>query len=87
MEDVKIIIDKIQNITDLTLGSLKNATKGKPIIVPSDVKEMRLTICKGCDKFISLSSQCSECGCYMNYKVQISAAECPLYKWNKYFSP
>lgn len=87
MEDIKIIIDKIQNVADLTLGSLQNAAKGKPVIVPPDIRENRLTICRGCDKFMPLTSQCSECGCYMNYKTQICAAECPIKKWDKYIPP
>lgn len=41
----------------------------------------RLEICQSCDKFISTTKQCRECGCIMPMKVKLAKAKCPLNKW------
>ena len=41
----------------------------------------RMNTCKGCDRFIGLTTQCKECGCVMAGKVKLKAASCPLGKW------
>lgn len=42
--------------------------------------EDRLSICKTCPELGALN-RCSQCGCFMNIKVRIYSAECPLGKW------
>lgn len=46
-----------------------------------EVAESRLSICIDCDRFIALTKQCKECGCFMPAKTTIQAAICPLNKW------
>lgn len=41
----------------------------------------RYNICKQCDSFIPLTSQCKECGCLMKIKAKIRNSDCPLSKW------
>lgn len=41
----------------------------------------RLDICNGCDRFIHLTKQCKECGCFMNLKTKLKNTKCPLNKW------
>jgi hypothetical protein len=41
----------------------------------------RFSICKNCPKLISATSQCKECGCFMNLKTKLAKASCPLHKW------
>jgi hypothetical protein len=41
----------------------------------------RLSICKECPFFISLTGQCKQCGCFMNAKTKLSKATCPEHKW------
>lgn len=50
--------------------------------VNQEIYDERLDICKSCDRFISLTSQCKECGCFMKLKCAVSHAFCPLNKWN-----
>jgi len=45
------------------------------------VAEERLSICKGCEKYIHSTHQCKECGCIMNLKTKLPNASCPLGKW------
>jgi hypothetical protein len=41
----------------------------------------RLDICKACPELIQLSTTCKKCGCFMQAKVKIKRASCPLGKW------
>jgi hypothetical protein len=41
----------------------------------------RLDICKACPRLIKATSQCKECGCFMNLKTKLADASCPLHKW------
>lgn len=50
--------------------------------VEAAVAEARLELCKGCDRYFSLTHQCMECGCVMNAKVKLPNAFCPLRKWS-----
>lgn len=49
----------------------------------SAVAEERMSICRACPEFISLTTQCKECGCIMKAKTTLKIAECPLGKWGK----
>jgi rRNA maturation protein Nop10 len=50
--------------------------------VETAVAEARLELCKACDRYLSLTHQCKECGCIMNAKVKLPNAFCPLQKWS-----
>lgn len=47
----------------------------------------RLAICEGCPMLRKKTNRkgvkgtCEECGCFMSEKVKLSAAVCPLGKW------
>ena len=45
------------------------------------VIEHRMSLCRDCDKYISLTKQCKECWCIMPLKTKIAAANCPIGKW------
>jgi hypothetical protein len=45
------------------------------------VSELRMSVCTDCDRFISLTKQCKECGCVMPLKTKLKNATCPLNKW------
>jgi len=47
----------------------------------SILSKARLEICESCDKLISTTKQCKECGCIMPLKVRLASAKCPLSKW------
>lgn len=48
-----------------------------------NIIDQRLDICKSCPEFISSTSQCKKCGCFMNLKTKLAGAECPLGKWHR----
>lgn len=48
--------------------------------VSEDVASKRLDICKKCPE-ITLTQQCSQCGCFMPAKVKLLHATCPKGFW------
>jgi hypothetical protein len=50
--------------------------------VETSIAEERYEICSTCPKLIKLTGQCKECGCFMQQKVKLPHAFCPLYKWD-----
>jgi hypothetical protein len=44
------------------------------------MSQQRLDICKGCPELRALNN-CRQCGCFMNIKVRIYSATCPLGLW------
>ena len=46
-----------------------------------DESTTRLNICLSCDRLMRVTNQCKECGCFMNLKVKLKDATCPLGKW------
>jgi hypothetical protein len=51
--------------------------------VTEDLKESRMSICRDCKYFVSLTQQCTQCGCIMPAKTTLPHAECPKGKWGK----
>lgn len=41
----------------------------------------RYEICTTCPKFIKITKQCKECGCFMAIKTKLNDARCPIGKW------
>lgn len=45
--------------------------------------DKRYNLCKSCDHFVKLTTQCTKCGCIMKVKTTLLKAECPIGKWGK----
>jgi hypothetical protein len=52
-------------------------------ITDQDKIDKRYNLCKSCDHFIKLTTQCTQCGCIMKVKTTLLIAECPIGKWGK----
>lgn len=46
-----------------------------------DLATSRYSICQACPEFISLTTQCKKCGCFMAAKTKLEKATCPIGKW------
>jgi hypothetical protein len=44
-------------------------------------REERYDICKQCPHYISITTSCTQCGCFMAAKTYLAGAECPIGKW------
>lgn len=54
-------------------------------LVPPDVYEERMSVCRECHLFRNLSGGiCSGCGCFMTIKARAGATVCPLGKWGSW---
>lgn len=50
--------------------------------VATEIATERLNTCKGCEHYVELTHQCTECGCIMNAKTKLPNASCPIGKWD-----
>jgi len=41
----------------------------------------RYEICKACPNFVSMTTQCSVCMCFMPLKTWFKSSTCPIGKW------
>ena len=60
---------------------LSKLNEDLPFFVDKEISTKRYNICKSCENFISLTTTCKECGCFMIAKTKIQNASCPLEKW------
>jgi len=51
------------------------------IFVDTETEQERYSICKACENFIELTTQCKKCGCFMKVKTKIAGSKCPIDKW------
>lgn len=75
--------DMIRSFVRDTVKSVRRATGRLPVFVPKEVAHERISICEGCEHFTE-KRRCTECGCFMNAKVNLAASECPIGKWEQY---
>lgn len=45
------------------------------------VSTARMDICRQCDHFISVTTTCKKCGCFMILKSKLKESKCPIGKW------
>jgi hypothetical protein len=48
--------------------------------VTEEIADERMHICNDC-AHLTITKQCTKCGCFMNAKVKLEAATCPIGKW------
>jgi hypothetical protein len=46
-----------------------------------ELADQRFKLCQSCPEFISLTTQCKKCGCFMKAKTKLEMAKCPIGKW------
>ena len=52
-------------------------------LVPNNIYEDRLAICRSCTHYLSLLGNCGICKCFMKVKARIAPMECPKKFWQK----
>ena len=53
------------------------------MFVIKNIAETRYSICKSCSYFNNIVKTCTDCNCFMPFKVKIAAVSCPHNKWAK----
>lgn len=46
--------------------------------VSEDIESTRMSLCMDCPELIRSTKQCRQCGCFMNMKVKLENATCPI---------
>lgn len=52
-----------------------------------EIAKTRYDLCKSCEFFAPLTTQCHKCGCIMKVKTLLKNAECPVGKWQQDTTP
>jgi len=50
-------------------------------VASAEVADLRMKECVECPALIQITNTCSRCGCFMNVKVKLLTATCPIGKW------
>ena len=74
--------DYIKKESSFDLRSIPKRIK-QAIIHDKEIIKKRLDICSKCEFFISTTSQCRKCGCFMKVKARLANQVCPVDKWGK----
>lgn len=60
------------------------AVTGQAVLVPDEVYEMRLAVCRACPHHRA-DDRCGLCGCYLaGAKARLATEHCPIGKWDAY---
>lgn len=59
----------------------KDIVAGKLQLSEEELATERLKLCKECPQMTKLSRQCKLCGCFLDLKVKVLNAQCPMGKW------
>jgi hypothetical protein len=63
------------------MGLLKSSIDvAKNGFIEDSIAKKRFESCKDC-VFLKENNQCTKCGCFMNAKVKVTSASCPIGKW------
>lgn len=83
-DDINKYPSKLQMIRNLAkeMKEVYKRTKDNmPVFVTPEIADHRIIICSDCE-FYTKTGRCSNCGCYMDKKVNLASANCPLNKWS-----
>lgn len=73
------IIDKLKKSVRNTITNTTEEIKDFKI--SEDERNARLDTCKSCEFYLSTTTQCKKCGCFMPLKTWLKNSSCPMDKW------
>ena len=89
---LKVFVPALGNIKYLPSNFLQNLKKAtieaknkvedsiRSLAVDTTTRNERLEICNQCE-YLTITRQCSKCGCFVDGKTLLSSSKCPLKKW------
>jgi len=75
------MFEKIKYSATTLVDVISAAATQNKLFVDEPQFVSRIKTCKLCEFFISETSRCSKCGCFMETKAKLIAAKCPVSKW------
>lgn len=79
LEKFPSLFQQARNLAKQAWTSGIDVAKGKPLLASAEKAAARLEICQGCEFF--KQDRCLKCGCFMNAKIHVESAGCPINKW------
>lgn len=73
------LLTQAHNLMKQVVDSGTDVLKGKPLMASIEKAKARMDICNTCEFF--KQTRCLKCGCFMEKKVQLESANCPINKW------
>lgn len=68
------------NLTETLINTIRVYRQQGAVLASESRQVARMDSCSNCEK-LSEKGICNVCACYMNLKVRLEAAKCPLGKW------
>ena len=81
MSEFPSLPEQAKNMSLMIADVIRDAIQNNQIFAEKQEQKTRFDICQACEHFESESKRCKQCGCYMEQKVQYTAAKCPVNKW------
>jgi hypothetical protein len=78
--DITKSLEAIDEFNKHAMATISNLFDGVGI-TDSVLAESRIITCIVCPHYISSSSKCSLCGCFMKLKTKLIGARCPDSRW------
>lgn len=70
---------QIANLALTAANVIAHAGKTGQVMADKDLIGKRIAQCQGCSQLNN--GRCSACGCFIQIKAGLKAAQCPLKKW------
>lgn len=67
------------SLSETLINTLRVYKERGAVLAEESKQESRINQCVTCSDFIE--GRCNKCGCFMNVKVRLEAAKCPVGKW------
>lgn len=75
------VLQQLQGLSHTLVDTVGDMSKGRNVFCPSNIVNERMSICNGCPEFVTNTSQCKQCGCFMSAKTRLKKSSCPIGKW------
>jgi hypothetical protein len=75
------LLNKAKNLVTTLAAVASHTFKTGETVLSSTAQEARLKACNGCDQLDREKMVCKGCGCFLKMKIPLTAATCPLKKW------
>lgn len=69
------------NAAQSVVKNAASVAQGNALKLDPAEANRRLSICQGCEYFLSGSQRCQKCGCFLSVKTYLKAESCPVGKW------
>lgn len=74
--------EQAKSLIELVQDTIVDVVNGEEVFSTDELKTKRMEICKSCEHYNESHNRCMKCGCFLDQKVSLNSARCPLNKWD-----